>query len=52
VSIYFYNQTHAQVKSAAGNDNWFNNAGEKTTFFFKDTMPADVEWPEKIKPAT
>jgi hypothetical protein len=52
VSIYFYNQTHAQVKSAAGNDNWFTNAGEKTTFFFKDTLPADVEWPEKIKPAT
>jgi hypothetical protein len=52
VSIYFYNQTHAQVKSAAGNDNWFTNAGEKAAFYFKDTLPADVEWPEKIKPAT
>ena len=52
VNIYFYNQTYAKVKSAGGNDLWFNNASDKAHFYFSDTLPANVEWPEKIKPAS
>jgi hypothetical protein len=51
VNIYFYNQTKEEViKANRGKDGCFTNASEKAHFFFKDTMPTDVEWPEEIKP--
>ena len=53
VNVYFYNYTYEEVVAACGGkDGWFTNADKKAHFYFKDTMPADVEWPEEIKPAT
>ena len=52
VNIYFYNQTKEEVIKACYNkDEWFTGASEKAHFYFKDTMPEDVEWPEELKSA-
>ena len=51
MNFYFYEQTKEEVIAARGED-WFTNASEKAHFYFKDTIPADVQWPEEIKPAT
>ena len=51
INFYFYDMTKEEVFARAG-ENWYNNADEKAHFYFKDTIPADVEWPEDIKPAT
>jgi hypothetical protein len=50
MNFYFYEQTKEEVIAARGED-WLTNADEKAHFYFKDTIPADVEWPEEIKPA-
>jgi hypothetical protein len=53
VSIYFFKQTYAEVtKAVSNNDLWYTKASEKAKIYFIDTMPADVVWPEEIKPAT
>ena len=33
-----------------GESYWYDNASEKVHFYFADTMPADVEWPEELQP--
>jgi len=48
VNIYFYNHTYDEVKAMAGDDEWFTNADEKAHFYFKDTIPEDVEIPEGV----
>ena len=45
VNFYFYDMTYEQAVKAAGNDAWFTNADKKAHFYFKDTMPEDVEIP-------
>ena len=46
VNVYFYNHTYEEIVKLVGNDAWFKFASEKVTFYFKDTMPEDVELPE------
>ena len=50
VNFYFYTLTYDEVVERLGSD-WMEEASEKAHFYFKDTIPADVEWPEEIKPA-
>jgi hypothetical protein len=51
MNFYFYEQTKEEVIAAyGGKDDWLTNADEKAHFYFKDTIPADVEWPEDIRP--
>lgn len=50
VKIYFYNLTYDEVVKASGNEDWFTNADPKAQFFFKDTMPEDVQIPEDTDP--
>jgi hypothetical protein len=53
VNVYFYNHTYEElVEMNGGDSDWFTHAGENVHIYFKNTMPADVEWPEEIKPAT
>ena len=52
VNVYFYNHTLDEIVALVGNDTWYKNANDKVHFYFKDTMPTDVVWPEEIKPAT
>ena len=52
VNVYFWNHTRDEIVSMAGNQDWLTGAGENIHFYFKDTIPADVEWPESLKPAT
>ena len=52
VNVYFYNHTREEIVAMAGGDSLLTNAGENVHFYFKDTMPADAEWPEELKPAT
>lgn len=50
VNVYFYTMTYDDVVKTAGGEEWFTNADPKVTFYFKDTMPADVEIPEDRDP--
>jgi hypothetical protein len=52
VNFYFTGYTYDEVVDMVGDSAWFTTASEYAHFYFKDTMPADVEWPEEIKPAT
>jgi hypothetical protein len=51
VNVYFFEYTRAQIVGSVGNDDCFAYAGKDVTFYFKDTMPADVVWPERFNPA-
>jgi len=52
VNIYFYNQTQEEVMKACNNKmEWLTGASEKAHFYFKDTMPEDVQWPDELMPA-
>ena len=51
VNIYFMGHTRTEIMKLAGIE-WIINASGKAHFYFKDTIPANVEWPEEIKPAT
>ena len=51
MNFYFYDMTYDEVLALVGSDAWYTNADKKAHFYFKDTIPADVEWPEDIKSA-
>ena len=51
INIYFCNYTLEEVIAMTGSDKWYTDADEKAHFYFKDTIPADVEWPEELKSA-
>ena len=51
INIYFCNHTLEEVIAMTGSDKWYTDADEKAHFYFKDTIPADVEWPEELKSA-
>ena len=53
MNFYFYTMTKEEVIAASGGkEDWLTNASEKAHFYFKDTIPADAEWPADIAPAT
>ena len=54
VNFYFPNLTRQDIidKMGGAGETWFNTASKYAHFYFKDTMPTDVVWPEEIKPAT
>ena len=50
MNFYFYTMTKEEVIAASGGkDDWFTNASDKAHFYFKDTIPADVEIPEDVQ---
>jgi hypothetical protein len=51
INVYFTNFTLEEMIEIIGESNWYDNASEKVHFYFKDTMPADVELPAELKPA-
>ena len=51
INIYFCNNTLEEVIKMTGSDKWYTGADEKAHFYFKDTMPADAQWPEELKTA-
>ena len=60
LNVYFFEDTFEEVvakfkaadwSNQYNGDEWFTNASEKVHFYFKDTIPADVEWPEELKSA-
>ena len=46
VNIYFFNYTFEEVMALCDNAEWYTNASEKAHFYFKDTMPDDVQIPD------
>ena len=49
INFYFYDMTYEELVEEIGDDAWFTNASSKAHFYFKDTMPTDVEIPEDVK---
>jgi hypothetical protein len=49
INVYFTNYTLEEMIEIIGESNWYDNASEKVHFYFKDTMPADAEWPAELK---
>ena len=47
VNFYFYTMTKDELIEMCG-DGWLINADEKAHFYFKDTIPEDVEIPEGV----
>jgi hypothetical protein len=50
INVYFTNFTLEDMIGIIGESYWYDNASEKVHFYFADTMPADVEWPEELQP--
>jgi hypothetical protein len=47
VNVYFFYYTCEEIAAIFnGNMGWYENADENVHFYFKDTMPSDVELPE------
>jgi hypothetical protein len=49
INVYFTNFTLEEMIEICGESYWYDNASEKVHFYFKDTIPADAEWPAELK---
>jgi hypothetical protein len=49
INFYFTEYTYEEVVDMVGDSAWFTSASEYAHFYFKDNMPAGVEWPEELK---
>ena len=49
MTIIFYTLTYDEVMAlnATKSAGWYTEASSLVTFYFKDTIPEDMEWPER-----
>ena len=50
LNVYFYNHTYEEIIAMEKNDKFITGASELVHFYFKDTMPEDVQWPPELQP--
>ncbi|MBE6977086.1 MAG: hypothetical protein E7438_00380, partial [Ruminococcaceae bacterium] len=50
LTVYFYNHTYEEIKAKESIiDTVMADADPRVTFYFKDTMPEDVQWPPELQ---
>ena len=51
LKVIFYNHTYEEiVRMMKGKTAWYEDASKLVTFYFKDTIPEDMVWPEELQP--